>query len=300
MPRPLTTRSAIALFALSLMAASPASAALAQAAPPATANAPQAAEDADANRPQININVTGARVTGQEARDLQVINRALEAMQRNGYPGLTRHLGALRAVLDRAPAAYPLVEVNGNRWIVRADDMSDVLLVAAAASASAQKGGATGAPTQIDVVRQDNVYGLASLLLGSDAVERRAYDDAITYLDKGLAIQPDNVMLAFEKGAALQGLQKWQEAIDVSDAMLARKDLLIITHTAPLHRRRGASLIELGRLDEAQAAFDASLKSEPGNNAALNELAYITQLRAGRPATPIQLIPNRPSGAELH
>lgn len=41
MPRPLTTRSAIALFALSLMAASPASAALPQAATPIELVAPQ-------------------------------------------------------------------------------------------------------------------------------------------------------------------------------------------------------------------------------------------------------------------
>lgn len=44
----------------------------------------------------------------------------------------------------------------------------------------------------------------------------------------------------------------------------------------------GFALIELRKLDEAEAVFNDSLKIEPANKVALNELAYIRDLRAKR------------------
>jgi tetratricopeptide (TPR) repeat protein len=53
---------------------------------------------------------------------------------------------------------------------------------------------------------------------------------------------------------------------------------------ATAHRGRGYSLIELERLDEAEAAYQESLKLEPGNAIAKRELAYITSLNHGKPS----------------
>ena len=41
----------------------------------------------------------------------------------------------------------------------------------------------------------------------------------------------------------------------------------------------GFALIELGRLDEAEAVFLESLEADPDNEAALNELRHIEHLR---------------------
>jgi len=52
-------------------------------------------------------------------------------------------------------------------------------------------------------------------------------------------------------------------------------------------------LVELGRLDEAEAALGDSLVAQPNNSLAQNELRYIARLRAsGAPTAPAALLPN--------
>jgi Flp pilus assembly protein TadD len=55
---------------------------------------------------------------------------------------------------------------------------------------------------------------------------------------------------------------------------------------ARMHRGRGYVLTEMGRLDEAEAAYRESLKFEPGNKIAIGELDYIARLRAGEGKQP--------------
>jgi len=52
---------------------------------------------------------------------------------------------------------------------------------------------------------------------------------------------------------------------------------------ARMHRGRGFVLIEMGRLDDAEAAYATSLKFAPGNEIALREVQYINRLRQGGP-----------------
>lgn len=61
-------------------------------------------------------------------------------------------------------------------------------------------------------------------------------------------------------------------------------------------RGRGYILVELKRLDEAEASFNDSLKVEPKNPIAVNELRYIAELRRGRPAVNGQMtMPSLPA-----
>ena len=62
---------------------------------------------------------------------------------------------------------------------------------------------------------------------------------------------------------------------------------------ALLVRARGVTLIELGRLDEAEGALRASLDLEPDSAVARRELDYIAELRARGEAArePIVLTP---------
>ena len=50
-------------------------------------------------------------------------------------------------------------------------------------------------------------------------------------------------------------------------------------------------LIAMGRLDDAENAFRASLELEPENDVALNELRYIEHLRQGGVATHAEAVP---------
>jgi tetratricopeptide (TPR) repeat protein len=234
-----------------------------------------------AEGPRIIVNLGEEAPTGEEADAVRVLQRANDAFSQRGFAGLTGSLRGLRRALDRAPETYPRLEPRGEDWIVRAIDMDDTVVLATAAAGMAQEQGKTA----VNVYRRDNVYPSIALLLGSEAVERGRYDEAIVYLDRGLKLQPGNWMLTNEKLAAMMGQGRWAESLALAEATLGGDDLLVATHASRFHRRRGSSLIELGRLDEARMAFEASLTTESDNATARNELEYIRQLQAGAART---------------
>jgi hypothetical protein len=104
---------------------------------------------------------------------------------------------------------------------------------------------------------------------------------ALTYLDRGLAMQPQNGRLTSEKATALVNLHRPGDALAMIDAWLAANPLGGATTRARLLRNKGFALVELDRLDEGEAAYRDSLKAEPGHQGALYELDYIAKLRAG-------------------
>ncbi|WP_312185297.1 tetratricopeptide repeat protein [Brevundimonas vesicularis] len=105
-------------------------------------------------------------------------------------------------------------------------------------------------------------------------------------------------MLLVEKAAALQGLGRWDDALVLADAALADDDMEMPLHRGPFHRRRGFSLIELGRLDEAKAAYEAALKIDSDDANAKRELEYIAELKGGAsPTAPPKISPLSPSPA---
>lgn len=220
-----------------------------------------------------------------EAAAEALVLQATSDFQRRGYAGLRPHLPGLRQALEKAPASYPLIERQGDVVVIRVDEMEDYLVLSVAAASEAASGREGRA---VNVFQRSNIYGFIALLLGSEAVEGGRFDEAIHWLDMGLKLQPTNRWLIGEKAAALQGARRWGDALDLVDAALASGDLLIVTRPAMLLRKRGFSLIELGRLDEAEAAYVESLRSEPDNASALAELDYIRQLRGGaKPTEPI-------------
>ena len=245
--------------------------------------------DADA---QTSIVLGGGATEGAEADDLAALNAATEAFQRGGYPALGRHLRPLRRALERAPASYGTIEsLSETEWVVRSNDETDALLLSAMASAVSEQQSAGRAVT---ITAQPNVYPAIALLLGSEAVERHALDEATRYLDRGLAMQPAHAELASEKMAVLQAQGRMADALAIGDAVLAEGGLLPLSAgQGIMQRRRAFSLIELGRLAEAREALNASLEHDPDNAAALNEIRYIDSLESGGRTTAGQaIVPN--------
>lgn len=232
-----------------------------------------------------SLNVVQGPLSGVEGEDFAAYLRAMDDFQAKGFAGLKRHLPRLRQALEGAPASYPLIEGKGREWIMRSNDLSDMLLLMDMTSEAAQREGVEAA--RVD--RRPNVYPMIAFVLGSEAVEHKRLDEAIGYLDRGLAMQPGNWLLVVEKSAALQGQHRWADALALIDGTLAHADAMVLANAAPLHRNRGFSLIELGRLDEAKAAYEKSLEVEPGNKLALRELEYIRGLKAGGPTAPMEL-----------
>jgi len=146
-----------------------------------------------------------------------------------------------------------------------------------------------------------NPYPAASFFLGSYYNEVGRFADALRVLDQGLVLtaMPGSdlgetaPLILGERGAALNALKRYQASLDNFDRALKIKALKD-DQRALMQRGRGFALTELGRLDEAEQAYRDSLKSEPNNPRAQNELTYIQRLRAGGPMAPSQLFTRMP------
>lgn len=212
-------------------------------------------------------------LSGIEEADLKIVRAATDALAQGGARGLKPHLGALEEVLGRAPASYPVRERTAQGVITRMENSTD----GAVAGISSIL---TGGGNKVSV--QPNVYGQAAFLLGWAAVDRKDPKAALAWLDRGLAFQPDNVFLISERGAALTMQRRWADSLAAYESGLALDSFLLTGgDRATLLRGKGFALIELNRLDEAEAAYRQSLELVPDHGGALNELAYIDQLRGG-------------------
>jgi tetratricopeptide (TPR) repeat protein len=214
----------------------------------------------------------------QQLRDEQVVRAAMEAAAQGGPKALGRHVRKLQAVLDHAPASFPLREERDGLIILRADEGHDAL-----AQTLISLLGAASKGQEASVVREYNTYPVAALMVASNAIERRRPEAALTALDKGLEIQPDNPMLVSEKATALYQLDRAPEALALLDSWLAPDRKVARSYKARMLRAKGYGLIETDRLDEAEAAYRAALELEPDHGLAKNQLQHIAELRAGGP-----------------
>jgi len=124
-------------------------------------------------------------------------------------------------------------------------------------------------------------YSKAFYLLAFTHVEKKDWFTAMAFIDQAISLEPDHPLLLCEKALILLRLGRYQEAYDLF--IIAAE----IRPWAPLDQRaralRGAAvaLIDLKRLNEAEALLKKSLEIEPESKVALNELNYILELRKG-------------------
>jgi tetratricopeptide (TPR) repeat protein len=266
-------------------------AALCLAAPPARA------QEADAQTlPELSVAIVCAEpvASARETADQRIVDAAFAALGRGGYAGLNPHIDALTRVMEEAPACYPRFERRGTSVIMRTNDPGEmdssatlgVLLIAAAEG------------RQTEIVGGTNIYPGASLLLAAHANEFRRYEEAVAWLDRGLALQPQHQYLISEKAVALNALGRHAEAAALYQDALDHPEFGANQDRARLLRGLGVTLIDLDRLDDAEAALNQSLELQPGNALARNELAYIAELRAGGARRAFELSSPAPTGAE--
>jgi len=207
-------------------------------------------------------------------------------MARSGIRGIGPHVAKLEEAMAQAnhPFGDSLAE-NGDR-LVLADGQTETF------GAALIGAGRDGRQTVVLV----NPYPRISFYLGSYYNEIAKPTEALRVLDAGLSLPepiPGSMLgemrphLIGEKGVALISLKRWPEALATYESGLTLKSLDSMVKGLLL-RGRGFALTELGRLDEAEAAYAESLVAEPNNPRALNELAYIARLRrGGAPTAPV-------------
>jgi len=130
----------------------------------------------------------------------------------------------------------------------------------------------------------DDSQCFALFLKGFALVDLNRHDEAGPLFQRASEMSPTNMQYMDEYAEWFKTSHKWREAYDRFEQANNMTDLIDAQHgqihLARALRGMGFCLIELGRLDDAEAKFNESLKIVPNNPAALNELKYIQQLRA--------------------
>jgi tetratricopeptide (TPR) repeat protein len=119
-------------------------------------------------------------------------------------------------------------------------------------------------------------YSKAWWLLAVVQCEEGRHKNAILCLEKGLEIEPDHPQLWIEKGYLLNRLQRHQEALECYQHAAVVRSWAPKSQIARAFRGQGSSLIDLGRLDDAEIAYRKALELEPDNINAKKELDYIS------------------------
>ena len=225
-----------------------------------------------------------------EAGDQAIVDAAAGDFNQRGFAALQSHLSALRSVLAHAPHCYPRIERRGADILVRSEDAEEYLVISSLLTSAAAARG-----EQVSITMTRNTYLSAYFMLVSNAVEAHRYDEAIALADAGLALQPGHQFLIMERASALIGLHRLEEAHTALRAALDDAELALTLDRPRFLRNDGVVLIDLNRLDEAEAALNESIRLQPENPGARNELSYIAQLRAGGAQRQVEVIaPNAP------
>ncbi len=126
-------------------------------------------------------------------------------------------------------------------------------------------------------------WAAAYFFKGYSLVELGSPEDARTWIEKAIALSPWSWQFWVELGHIHQSRHDWPAALKafgeaLDHASLGPQEDLAQRKTRAL-RGLGFTLIELGRLDEAEAKFRAALELDPNDERSKNELLYIEQKR---------------------
>jgi len=125
-------------------------------------------------------------------------------------------------------------------------------------------------------------YSRAWCQLAIIAVEEGSLQSALSCIESGLTLEPDHPELWNEKGYVLSRQGQYADALLSYERGATVRDWAPASQIARALRGKGSMLIELKRLDEAEAAIRRSLALDPESKVGRNELEYIRaqELRA--------------------
>lgn len=202
-----------------------------------------------------------------------------------GLAGIGPHVAELESALADGTANFPPKPGADGKVIALVDGPTESLMVLMVAAGKHQTTTAQASP-----------YPEIGLLLALYYNEQHQPQEALRVFDTTFKLKPvqgafvglHDAALLREQAATYETLKRWNEALASADAALkaSQND----RDKAGSQRARGFNLTELGRLDDAESAYQESLKLEPGNPLAQRELAYIARLRAGGPTAPPQIV----------
>jgi tetratricopeptide (TPR) repeat protein len=177
----------------------------------------------------------------------------------------------LSAGVGRMPDGWQPIGTDRERVVLAAWDLGEFLRFSKDSDPLAEPG----------VVWVTPSYSKAYYLLAVIGVETGDAESAVNNMARAIEVQPYHPLVMHEAALILQRMGGAAQALEVLDHV-DRVPAWLMTpeRRALLWRTRGVTLVELGRLDEAEAALRASLDPEPNSAIARRELDYIAELRA--------------------
>lgn len=200
--------------------------------------------------------------------DLKKLQRAEQAL-RDRDRATARQL--LNEVIAHTPTDYRHIEEEGHDLVVHSWDMTEFMLFVGPQKEDLKK--------YEHVLWQPNVYPRAYFLLGYLAMDENDLRAAERYLLQALRLESDQPKILIELGAVYAALELPDRAVLMYDAALSARPHMLRDEQAAALRGKGIRLIDLGRLDEAEVCLRESLKHDPNNRLAHQEIKYIAELR---------------------
>lgn len=207
-----------------------------------------------------------------EAADAEKVDEALRAIRCDD------HLAAESMLLEvarRSPSpqayTYRFEDAEGRQFIKFWDQHEFLHYVTFAPN--------DGKQAMISWIK--SAYPRAFFHLGFLKVKCGELEQAVAFLDAGLALEPANPKFLCEKAQALNGLKRFDEALALYRSIRQIGPHVTAHDLAVAWRGQGFTLIGLADLDAAEQAFHRSLEIEPESELARSELAYIAHLRRG-------------------
>jgi tetratricopeptide (TPR) repeat protein len=216
------------------------------------------------------------RIKTSADADEDAVLAAVADIGKSGILAAKDHEAALRRVLADMPQPFERQQTVDGVLIYRGDSMADCIRFATTLSS---------ADGPHEFVCKGNPFASAGFYLGAYYNEIRQPDQALPVLELGLIAAPTATALLIERNAAFNAENRFADSLAGADRGLAIPNLAAMDRARFL-RNRGYALTGLKRLDEAEQAYNDSLKFDSSSPLAANELKYIAQLRAGGPSTP--------------
>ncbi len=204
-----------------------------------------------------------------EQQDLVKLNQAIEFLTKDEL-GEAEEL--LLAISQNAPKNYVYSFRQDGKLHIKLWDQAEFLH---RVNWIQENGGAE------DCVWVPSVYPRAFYYLGFLNVHRGMFEEAVRFLQQGLCLESSNPKLRCELGQAYSRQGKYTEALEAYASVGDVGPHVSVCDKALALRGTGFVLIEMGELAEADTAFRESLRYEPENVNAKQELQYIEHLRSG-------------------
>ena len=197
-------------------------------------------------------------------------------MQKNGGDGVASRVPALEAALAEGAGVFPPQVDEEGKLTLLVDGGAEAAMVQGLAPAEDIK----------SIVTAPNPYPQIGLMLAFYYNDAGRPEDALRVAAAAMGMSPMANLhagarlsaLLSESAAAYVALRRWPESLEMAQGALE------VSQTDPDRarslRRIGFALVELGRLDDAEAAYRDCLKLEPDNKLAQDEIAAIARLRA--------------------